>query len=103
MFGDAVAATALLGPVLHSAAVIPIEGTSSHLRQRTMLIPETMRNSTSGLEPAVAQPINRLLGRSLKEGGSRAVAELITQHTPGGEMNFARIGGASTSEDNTGW
>ncbi len=65
--GDAVAATALLGLVLHSAAVIPIEGNSSRLRERTILIPETMRNSTSGLEPAVAPPINRPLGRSLKE------------------------------------
>ncbi len=65
IFGDPVAATALLDRLLHHASVIQIEGASHRLRNHADLIPEHVR-ATAPITPP--PPPKRKRGRPRKEG-----------------------------------
>lgn len=62
-FGDSVVAAALLDRLLHHAIVVQIEGSSYRLREHADLLPEHLRNRTSSLNPAPAEPPRRRPGR----------------------------------------
>lgn len=72
IFGDPVAATALLDRLLHHAIVIAIEGNSYRLREHAALVPEALRAATRPVrEPP---PETKRRGRPPKTGSTPKAA-----------------------------
>jgi DNA replication protein DnaC len=63
VFGDSVVAAALLDRLLHHAIVVQIEGSSYRLREHADLLPDHLRNRSTILNPASAEPRRRRPGR----------------------------------------
>lgn len=67
VFGDTVVAAALLDRLLHHAIVVQIEGSSYRLREHADLLPESLRNRPSAVNPPPADTGPRRPGRPRKE------------------------------------
>ncbi|KRB83487.1 IS21-like element helper ATPase IstB [Noviherbaspirillum sp. Root189] len=67
VFGDPVVAAALLDRLLHHAIVVQIEGSSYRLREHADLLPESLRNRPSTINPLPSDTVPRRPGRPRKE------------------------------------
>ncbi|MFM0515552.1 ATP-binding protein [Paraburkholderia sp. RL17-373-BIF-A] len=73
------------------AIVVQIEGSSYRLRDHVDLLPDRLRNRSSFLSPAAAEPVHRRPGRPRKSSPD-PFGRLITANTPGGEFTSTLVG-----------